>query len=435
MISKPSIAPACYILTIGDELLIGQTINTNSAWISEQLTLLGLRVCEHRVVADSKAAIVSALDSFVANGSIVVITGGLGPTHDDITKAVLSEYFHDELTLHQPTLQYLQRYFQSRGRVFSERNISQALQPSRAMILPNNVGTAPGIVFKMEDCIVASFPGVPSEMRYLVSEHFLPFLQREVVDSLSRKTVYRSIQTSGIAEADLADVIGVADHLLDGCSLAFLPSTSGVKLRIGGEINADSETSDRDKIHRVISEILQRSEKFVVSEHGVPLTESVAELLRKNHSTVAVAESCTSGLLAAELTSLAGSSVYFLGGFLCYSNESKLEQVGIDAGALETFGAVSEAVAIELARKTRVKFRSTYALSITGIAGPDGGSHLKPVGTTWVGIATPSEAFAKKFVFGNHRAMNRERAVTSALHLLFNELKSATQHQGSNSKF
>lgn len=407
------------ILTIGDEICIGQIVNTNAAWIAEQCTRIGCKITIHSTIGDDIQVIHRELERLLSQSDAVVITGGLGPTHDDVTKAALCEYFNDSLVIHQPTADYLTSMYARRGQTVSERNATQALQPSKATILPNSRGTAPGIWFEENNKIVVSLPGVPREMKGLMEDHILQRLSKKT-DETEGVQLFKTILTTGITEANLADLIGEPVEFLNGASLAFLPSYQGVRLRIG--VSAQNKSDVQNELSRIEQYIRNRAHKFIFGENDQTLASVVAGLLVEKKHTVSVAESCTGGMLGAALTDIVGSSAYFEGGVQVYSYSAKENLLGVQRETLTKYGAVSKETVEEMADNVRVKFGTTYGISISGIAGPGGGLPEKPVGTVWIGLADEHRVYAQKFVFGNERIINRERSVGCALEMLYRTL-------------
>lgn len=409
------------LLSIGDEILIGQILNSNSQWIADKITPLGCSVLKISTIGDGAEQIISELDDLLEISDLVIMTGGLGPTHDDITKQVLCEYFQDELVINSAWLQKLEDQFKHRGWTLSGRNSEQALMPSRSELLYNRIGTAPGMLFRHKGKYVMSMPGVPQEMKCIMEDAALPFIADIAKHSSGEVRLYRNIQTHGIPESTLADSLEIDEAFLGESTLAFLPSFRGVKLRIG----AYGEDFDKAELEmkRLSEHIISRSEKFIVSYDETPYPEILGELLKQKSCTISVAESCTGGLLGAALTSISGSSEYFMGGMLTYSNESKINNLGVDAEIINQYGAVSCECAKAMSRRVRELFNTDYGISITGIAGPGGGTSDKPVGTVWISIANANTQEAVKMNFGNAREMTRERAVQTALVLMIKELK------------
>lgn len=407
------------ILTIGDEICIGQIVNTNAAWLAAECTRLGCHVAAHAVTGDALTDITGELGRLLAASDTVILTGGLGPTHDDRTKAALCEFFGDVLVLHEPTLAFLTELYGRRGLDVSERNRTQALLPSTCRVLANSRGTAPGMMFETGGKTVFSLPGVPAEMKGIMTEQVLPFLEK--ITEKQEQARFRTLQTTGITEANLADLIGDPEEFLVGGTLAFLPSYQGVRLRIGVRANSADEATARIA---GVEEILRaRAGRFMFGADDDSLASVAGQLLTVRGETVAVAESCTGGLLGAALTDVPGSSAYFPGGVLTYSYESKTVQLGVRAETLLRYGAVSGETVCEMAAAVREKFGATYGIAISGIAGPDGGLPDKPVGTVWIALAQPGGVEPKKFVFGNDRRINRERSVGAALAMLVGALR------------
>ncbi len=409
------------VLTIGDELLIGQVANTNTQWIASKLTDLGCAVVAQSTIGDERHVMLSELDRLLAVSDIVITTGGLGPTHDDITKPVLCEYFDDELAPVEDILEDLRIRLANRGVNFIDRNQQQAWLPRKCKPLRNAVGTAPGMLFERDGKYIISLPGVPNEMKHLIERHVLPFAEEILRNTNTSVAVFRTIQTTGCPESMLAETIGEPETFLGAATLAFLPSYQGVKLRIG--VEAANLDSARMEINRIADHIYSRAGRFIFGEGESTLANAVGEELAKSGKTVSTAESCTAGMLSAALTDVAGSSKYFMGSIVAYHNNVKIDKLGVSPATLSAHGAVSEQTALEMAINCRKELGTDFAVSITGIAGPDGGSPEKPVGTVWIGIAGPTGAFAKMYSFGNERKINRERAVGAALAELLKAIK------------
>ncbi len=430
------------IITIGDEILIGQIENRNATWIAQQCTEIGASVVHQTVVGDDAASLKRELDVARSHAGVIITTGGLGPTHDDITKQTLVDYVGDELTLSQTWLDLLKRRSMQRGRELSARNAEQAMVPRTATVLPNPIGTAPGLLFALSapglpDCKCYSLPGVPSEMKAIMELHVIPALRKQHTADAEASKVYLTLHTTGIEESALADLIGDIP-LTETTTLAYLPSYFGVRLRIGAVDNSVpsrilvTKNEEIDRVHRII---LERAGRYIVGVGPSTLVEILAGRLKDSGETLSVAESCTGGLLGETLTEVPGSSEWFMGGIISYSNEAKVKFLGIDHHTLDTFGAVSQEVAIQMANGVRRQFNTTWSIGITGVAGPTGGTKEKPVGTVWIGIAGKQGAFAKHFLFGSERRVNRERSVGAAVSMLLLELsrtQNLQQHSASN---
>jgi len=405
------------IISIGDELLIGQIVNSNAASIAADCTTLGCTVVAQTTIGDTSRALTDELDRCRTLATVIILTGGLGPTHDDITKAVLTDYFQDTLVQDQDWLNRLQEWMRSRGRELSERNALQAMLPSTCIKLDNPLGTAPGMLFDRDGIIVISLPGVPDEMKSIMQQQVLPFLQRKLEESNDPSWEYRTLFTTGIPEAYLADRIGDPATFLHGSSLAFLPNAFGVRMRIGAIARTREERSaELDRLESVLQE---RTGRWIYGAGPTSLAQRVGEILMEQGGTVSVAESCTGGLLGAAFTDIAGSSAYFEGGILSYSNAVKIRELGVVASAIEHHGAVSDVVARQMCEGVRARFNTTYGIGITGVAGPDGGTDEKPVGTVWIGVAGPSTTIVKLHHFGPDRRNNRERSVAAALAMVW----------------
>ncbi|MBP7215455.1 MAG: competence/damage-inducible protein A [Candidatus Kapabacteria bacterium] len=404
------------ILTIGDEVRIGQVVNTNAAWLASQLTQTGAFISEHRTIGDDREIMLREIDDLFKKNDLLITTGGLGPTHDDITKPVLLEYFNDKFVFSQDVYNSLLNYLKIRNRELTDLVKNQAMIPSKSQPLENKVGTAPGILFKKNGKTLIALPGVPAEVKYITTTHIIPYVINEINNLNCEVILYKTFITAGTFESDLAEKIGDVNKFLGESTLAFLPSYEGVRLRIGAKANTFEEA--KIEIDRLSKILYNRVGQYIISENDKNLSQIVGEKLKNKNQTVAVAESCTGGLLGKEFTDIPGSSAYFLGGIISYSNEAKIKFLNVNKKTLDEFGAVSEQTAIEMAMNVRDIFNSDYGISITGIAGPDGGSPTKPVGTVWIGISVKNNTFAKLFYFGEIREINRKRAVGMALTLL-----------------
>jgi len=409
------------LILIGDELCIGQITNTNASWIASQCTGLGALVTCHTTIGDNRQDLINELDRLLSINDLIILTGGLGPTHDDITKKVLCDYFNDELILHEPTLEYLKEIFSIRGYKLTDRNKEQAFVPSKSKVLPNAVGTAPGMLFELDCNSVVSLPGVPTEMKYIMINHVLPLIQKRISERYDDVVLYKNLLTTGIPESKLADLIENPDEFLNGGTLAFLPSYQGVKLRIG--VTAENFSLAEGKLDEIEKIIYDRVGRFIFGTEGSSLVSVVGQFLTKLNKTVSVAESCTGGLLGGQFTSLSGSSKFFKGGVIVYSNEAKEKTLNVSHDSLLNHGAVSEQVASEMANNVRKNFNTDFGIGITGIAGPTGGSEEKPVGTVFIGLSDETFVNVKRFVFSTDREVNRERAVGTALTMLLEKLR------------
>ena len=405
------------VISIGDELLIGQTVNTNASWIGQEISKIGGNVIEGLTISDKVNDILSSVEYSINRADVVIITGGLGPTKDDITKHTLTEYFETELEIHQPTLEKITAYFSMRKRPMLESNIQQAALPKDCTILTNNYGTASGMWFEKKGKVVISLPGVPYEMKGIMTEEVFPRMkERFQLNSMYHKTIL----TQGIGESFLAEKLTDWEDRVrnEGFGLAYLPSPGIVKLRISSP-NGDK---DKDKIDNYLSEVKNSLPEAVFGYENETLPEIIGNLLREKKLKIGTVESCTSGLLANNLVSVSGASDYYEGSLLTYSYKLKEEILGISNATLIENGAVSEHVASEMAQNGLRKLDVDICISTTGIAGPLGGTEDKPVGLVWIGLATKKGVKARKFQFGDNRERNLQMTVLSALNWLRYEL-------------
>lgn len=406
------------IITIGDEILIGQILDTNSRYISQSLNRLGVVVAERTSIGDNAEQIVSTLDRALAATDIVIITGGLGPTKDDITKHTLARYFNSELVYNEQVAEFVRELLGRRGIAFNDLNRGQAMVPACCTVLHNAHGTAPGMWFERDGKVVVSLPGVPFEMVHLMEDAVEPMLS-EHFDL--KAIVHRTMITSGIAESILAERIAAwEDALPKVLHLAYLPAPNVVRLRLSAyEVDGESVAQMIDEQFERLRAIIPEA---VVGFEGATVEQLLHNIFISNNKTLSVAESCTGGNLAAKFTAMAGASQYFHAGVVSYSNEAKIDILGVNADDIARYGAVSESVAIQMAEGVRRVGQSDYAISTTGIAGPGGGSAAKPVGTVWIGIATPKGSFAVLKNCGTDRQQVIDRATAYAIKLLYDNL-------------
>ena len=404
------------IITIGDEILIGQILDTNSRYISQALNRLGIVVAERTSVGDNAEQIVSTLDRALAATDVVIITGGLGPTKDDITKHTLARYFGSELVYNEQVADFVRNLLARRGIEFNELNRGQAMVPACCTVLHNAHGTAPGMWFEQDDKVVISLPGVPFEMVHLIDDIVVPKL-RERFDL--KAIVHRTMITSGIAESILAERIAAwEDALPEMLHLAYLPAPNIVRLRLSAyEVDGASVEAIIDNQFELLRKIIPEA---IVGFEDATVELLVHNALIANGKTLSVAESCTGGAIAQKFTAMAGASAYFHAGVVAYSNEAKADILGVNADDIARYGAVSEQVAIQMAEGVRRVGKSDYGISTTGIAGPTGGSAEKPVGTVWIGIATPKGSFAVLKNCGTDRGQIVQRATAYAIQMLQN---------------
>lgn len=402
------------IITIGDEILFGQIIDTNTQWIGTQLTDIGIRPVRKTSVGDNKQDILDAFAQASQRVDVVIVTGGLGPTRDDITKHTFCEYFGTELEINQDALALITEFFAKRGRAMTELNIQQAALPKNCTYIPNLWGTAPGMWFEKDGVIYISLPGVPYEMKSLMEFEILPRLKARFSTHIIQ---HKSIRTIGIGESFLAEKISAwEDALPEHIKLAYLPHFGQVRLRLTGT------GTDQDILERELSEqvalVLPLIEEHVFGYDSDELETVIGNLLINSNATVGTAESCTGGYVANQITSIPGSSRYYEGSVVSYSNDVKMNVLGVSRETLEAYGAVSEQTAREMAEGARRLLNTTFAISTTGIAGPDGGTAEKPVGTVWIACATPEETFTQLLTLRNNRKINIELTCSYALNLL-----------------
>jgi len=405
------------IITIGDEILIGQIVDTNSAWMAGRLNEIGIRVKQISSVSDDRQHILTALKEAAVRADLILITGGLGPTKDDITKKTLCEYFGVGLVMNQGALENVERIFARLKGTLTELlevNRQQALVPENCEVIQNQNGTAPCMWFNEGGKIYVSMPGVPHEMMYLMEGDILPRLKSAFK---LPAIVHYTILTAGEGESALANRIAdIEDVLPAHIKLAYLPKLGQVRLRLSGY----GETEDilKEEVQAYAAKIVERVKNVVVAEEDIPIEKAILNRMEKDSLTLSVAESCTGGYLSHLFTLHPGSSKVFLGGGVTYSNGLKETILGVKSETLEFFGAVSEETVREMVEGALRNFNSDYAVAVTGIAGPDGGTPEKPVGTVWIAVANINKTFAKKLTFGNKRRQNIERSAIAALNML-----------------
>ncbi|GIV60913.1 MAG: CinA-like protein [Rhodothermaceae bacterium] len=406
------------VLTVGDELLIGQVVNTNAAWIGEQLHQAGIEVVRMTTLGDDEDAIRAALDEAFRHATLVIVTGGLGPTHDDVTRQAVAACFGVPLVFDEAVYAQICDRFVQRGRTVPESNRAQALIPEGFTVLPNPVGTAPGLWYAEEAGgrrrLLAVLPGVPFEMRVLMEHEVLPRLR--ALDG-RRVILHKTLLTTGIGESHLQEKLGDAVSLLGpDLRLAYLPGTSGVRLRLTAR--AADEPAARARLEQLEAVLRARIAPYLFGEDGDTLEGVVGALLRERGLTLAVAESCTGGYVCHRLTNVSGASGYVTGGIVAYSNRVKIEVLGVDPAVLDEHGAVSEVVARQMAAGVRTCLGTDVGVATTGIMGPTGGTPEKPVGTVWVGYAGAHGTDATLHRFAHDRRTNKALASTAALNLI-----------------
>ena len=407
------------IIAIGDELLIGQTINTNAAWLGEQLNAIGIKVHRSLVISDNRDEIIKALNEASAQSHIIIMTGGLGPTKDDITKHTLCSYFNSELVINEEVLARITEFFERRGLPMLEVNRLQATVPKDCTVIHNFRGTASGMWFERGDRVFISMPGVPYEMKGMMEDEVFAklaaFYKRPVIR-------HRTILTTGVGESFLANQLSDWEKMLEerSIALAYLPSPGMVKLRMssyneaGRNVEADFNACETE-LHRLVGEHVYGYDKDT-------LQEIIGSLLKQQSATLSLAESCTGGTLSRLITSVPGSSEYYLGGTVTYANEMKVRFLGVPRTLIETHGAVSSEVAMAMAEGARAHFGSDWAISTTGIAGPGGGTDTKPVGLIYVAVAGPGGSLCIELRLGKRRDNNMDMAAFAGLNLLRKEI-------------
>jgi nicotinamide-nucleotide amidase len=407
------------IITIGDEILIGQIVDTNSAWMAAKLNEQGIRIKQISSVSDNREHILKSLAEAETRADIILITGGLGPTKDDITKKTLAEYFNVGLVLNQEALANVENIFKKYNRPLLDVNRKQAEVPANCEIIQNHNGTAPGMWFNVNGKIYVSMPGVPFEMKYMVEEEVIPKLKA----TLSLPVIiHKTILTVGEGESFLAEKIAdIEDSLPENIKLAYLPKMGQVRLRLSAY--GDNETILQQKVEEFADKIVERVGINVVAREDIPLEKVVLNLMAAKGLKLSAAESCTGGYISHLITQHAGSSQVFLGGAVSYSNDIKESALGVKQETLTSYGAVSKETVIEMAEGALRNFKSDYAIAVTGVAGPGGGSEDKPVGTVWIAAASAGKTVSKKFTFGNKRLQNIERTAIAALFMLITLLK------------
>lgn len=414
-----SIGVQAEILTIGDELLIGQTIDSNSAFIGAELIKKGIPVQQITSIPDERERIIRALDEAATRADLIVMTGGLGPTTDDITKATLAEYFETTLEIVPEVLTDIEAFFKSIGREMLEMNKQQAALPKSCYVVRNRRGTASGMWFEKDGKVFVSMPGVPYEMKGLMKDEIL---ERIAGYFNTPFIVHRTVMTQGIGESFIAEHISDWAEGLEarGVKIAYLPAAGQVRIRLSATGQDEQATvtlveSERDAL-------VSRIGEYVYGFDDTKIWEVVGDKLKSSGLTVSTAESCTGGYIAHLLTSVAGSSAYFNGSVVAYSNKVKEVALGVDPTSLMENGAVSQEVVEQMASGVREKLGTDYGIATSGIAGPDGGSPDKPVGTVWFAVAGPDGVSSEKKQFGKHRGRNIERSALTALDLLLKKI-------------
>jgi len=402
------------IITIGDEILYGQTLDTNSHWISQRLDEIGIKTLKKVTIGDQESEILDALKGAESNVDIVLITGGLGPTSDDLTKPALAKYFKVEMEIHPEALEHVTVFFKKFGKDLTETNRDQAALPTNCEMIPNPYGTAPGMWFYERETVFMSMPGVPREMKKMMVDQVIP----KIISKFNPDPVYHKIvKTVGIGESYLADIIrDWENNLPEHIKLAYLPDLGEVKLRLTALGN------DLEKLKR---EVKNETEKLwpligknIYGEDDDNYYEIIGKLLLNLKRTIATAESCTGGYLAHKITSIAGSSAYFQGGIIPYHNQFKINHLQVKPETLDNEGAVSESAVIQMAESVRERFDADFGLATSGVAGPSGGTEEKPVGTVWVAVSSSQKNKTRKLSFGHTREVNIHLSTLAVTNLL-----------------
>ncbi len=406
------------ILTIGDELLIGQTIDTNSAWMGEMLNGLGIEIVEKLAVSDSREGIVSGLDRALQKADVILITGGLGPTKDDITKKVMADYFGMGMRFDEPTYERILKLFARWGRSSTAAHKEQCFMPDGAKLLENKMGTAPGMLFEQNGKLLISMPGVPYEMKYIMENSVLPLLK----NANSQTIFHHTILTAGEGESRIADKIEVIiNRLPSHISIAYLPNLGSVKLRLTAV--GENESELEQEVYSFANEIEEILGDLVYGYGNDTLSSKIGSLALNKGLKIGTAESCTGGLVSSKIVETPGSSAYFQGSVTTYSNELKNRLLGVKMNTLETYGAVSEQTVKEMVIGANDHLGVDVSVAISGIAGPGGGSEEKPVGTIWIACGNASKIDTLKLSAGKNRQKNIEYASNYALNVLRKFLK------------
>jgi len=402
------------IINIGDELLIGQVVNTNASWMAAELSKSGMQVVFISSIADDKEAIQSELDAASERADIILLSGGLGPTKDDITKKTLADYFDSGFVFHEPTFGQVKRIFAARKFKVSEANRQQAMIPEKCIPLLNVNGTAPGMWFEKAGKVFVSMPGVPFEMKAMMTGQVIPRLVKHFRLGV---IVHKTVMTTGLPESFLAEKIEDWENSLPGhLHLAYLPQPGIVRLRLSAKGSDGNKL--RDEIEQQVDKLKTYISESIYGYDDVSLEEVIGSLLVQSGKSLSTAESCTGGYVAHLITSVSGSSYYFKGSVIAYANTVKMEVLDVKSGVLETKGAVSKEVVEQMATAVRQKLHTDFSLAVSGIAGPGGGTVEKPVGTVWIALADENGVQSQLFHFGEHRGRNIRRSALAALNLL-----------------
>lgn len=407
------------IITIGDEILIGQVVDTNSAWMGQKLNEIGIAVKQITSISDHQEAILNGLTEAFQHADIILITGGLGPTKDDITKHTLCKFFGAELIMNEDALENVKQIFARFNRPMIDVNIKQAEVPDNCTVIQNKNGTAPGMWFEYAGKIIVSMPGVPFEMMAMMDDYVLPELKNRFnLNNILHKTII----TAGLGESFLAkEIEDIEDAMPANIKLAYLPKLGQVRLRLSA-IGTNKDLLS-EQVEQFSSQIITRIPNHIIAVEDITIQEAILKYLTEHNLKLATAESCTGGYMAHLFTSIPGSSLAYVGGAVSYSNSLKQQMLGVKSHTLEQYGAVSEETVKEMAMGALKNYEADFSIACSGIAGPDGGTPEKPVGTVWVAVANKDKVVAKKFQFGNKRLQNIERTATNGFYFLWRLIK------------
>lgn len=403
-----------HIITIGDEILSGNIIDTNAKWLSEKLYSIGIKTTKIITISDDKNQIKRTINSSINRSDIIIVTGGLGPTNDDITKKTLCEVYSSNLIQDKKSLDNISKIFLKRGLELTKKNIEQALVPDKCKVLNNEFGTAPGMAFYEDNTLLISLPGVPYEMKSLFKDKCITYIKQKFkLPYIYQKT----IKTTGIGESWLSDIIkDWENEIEEDIKLAYLPSLGRVKLRLTGK--GENIDALKKKIENQVEKVLPLIKNYVFGYDDDELEDVIGKILSKTKKTISVAESCSCGNVSKTLTAVPGSSTYFIGGIVAYSNDVKVKELKIDKELIEKHGAVSKEVVERMAQSTRKKFKSDIGISTSGIAGPSGGTPEKPVGTVWIAYSDKKNTISKKLNLTERRDLNIILTTVNILNLL-----------------
>lgn len=408
------------LITIGDEILIGQVINTNAAFIGDKLFSIGIPLEKTVVIGDEENILLAEFKDSLNNYDVTIITGGLGPTHDDITKPALVKFFNDELVTDEKVLEHVKNIFSSRNLTMVKVNEAQALVPKNSRVIWNANGTAPGIWIDNGNKVFIAMPGVPYEMKSMFEKIIITDLKKKYSDRIKSVYLHKTLLTTGLGESVLSEKIGNIKDIIGDSKLAFLPSSSEVRLRINSEGRTEAEA--QKKINYIEKKLTEKIGDCIYGINQESLEEVIVKILKEKKKTLSVAESITGGRISSRIVSVPGCSEIYMGGICTYANDEKIRLINVKEETLKRYGAVSEQTAIEMAEGVREIMDTDYSISTTGIAGPEGGSEKKPVGLVWIGFADKDKSHAMRFLFGSDREINIQRASTRALEILRREL-------------